>query len=441
MIDGTIWGETTPYSPRMEVRLGTSTLHLQPRLGVNLTSYLESFNPPGVEHKETIMSSPVDGRSVLPLELWSQIVQILVEQKADASLAALAQTSNDMYDLAIPRLYDTIRLRSLQALESFLASTGISFAPIPTNPEFAVETVEADTSKRPDRRTLIRHFEITDYTIVPHDTSARYLPAGSYDFLMRYCDNSVPIQAPLGYDLFPNVETCYVATKSDRGPSFTPGKLDPYTMFICLVLVMFPAKSLRWQHGRKVSEIDHLSHKLLGKASLYWSRYRLALDSPSTLKVMQLPSTWQSSHTEDLRNHAIYRYYYAHGIRDIRPTSLGAVWYTNPNGNEAAGMQYARLRTKKAVLRARYIKPTHVIQLIPSSVMSPSKVDWRDLDAWRAVAGTITDFAVMANQDLINTKVVSLPEDQSPEEWRQWLKEDALVEGGDVLADLRAVLE
>jgi hypothetical protein len=104
-------------------------------------------------------------------------------------------------------------------------------------------------------------------------------------------------------------------------------------------------------------------------------------------------------------------------------------------------MQYARLRTKKAVLRARYIKPTHVIQLIPSSVMSPSKVDWRDPDAWRAVAGTITDFAVMAKQDLINTKVVSLPEDQSPEEWRQWLKDDALVEGGDVLADLKAVLE
>jgi hypothetical protein len=369
----------------------------------------------------------------LPPELMVTIIDALLDQNADAALASFAQTSRSLHAIITPLLYDTVRLTSSKSVRTFLDTMKI-----PSEPAINLAQAPTGHTERPDRRSLIRHVEISDHII---NEETNMLDRG-WSYLIAIDGNSAEREVPARFGPFPNIETCYLSTTSDDSEDRWGFATDAETLFICLATSISSLKHLRWQHRGTFIDPER-NMRSLWRALSRWYRYDQTQNPRSRLQTIQLPLSWQCLYWHDLDQRPI-----CYQVLVLSSQSLSGAWYTNPHKIEEEGSLYERQKRRKASDGEEYVKPTYHVSLAPTSNVpdwisldTEDRDRWQDLIRWRTISGTLTDFAVMAKQDLINVKVVSLPEYLSPTEWREWLRGDAIVEGGDIQADIREILK
>jgi hypothetical protein len=120
----------------------------------------------------------------------------------------------------------------------------------------------------------------------------------------------------------------------------------------------------------------------------------------------------------------------------------GGRWYTDPDKTGSAGHLYKSLledRRKSPESK----KPLFIVQVAQdeSSSFRSERDEWEEKSIDRETAGTLTDFAVMAKMGLIDVKIVSIPDQWDPEEWRNWITGEGLRASNDVQADLKVIVE
>jgi hypothetical protein len=142
----------------------------------------------------------------LPPELMVTIIDALLDQNADAALASFAQTSRSLHAIITPLLYDTVRLTSSKSVRTFLDTVKI-----PSEPAINLAQAPMGHTERPDRRSLIRHVEISDHII---NEETNMLDRG-WSYLIAIDGNSAEREVPARFGPFPNIETCYLSTTSD----------------------------------------------------------------------------------------------------------------------------------------------------------------------------------------------------------------------------------
>ena len=72
------------------------------------------------------ITTEVEMEQALPTEVIASILDILAGDQAMHTLAILASSNKMMYDLAIPRLYDTIRITDTNQDKLLFGCTGTS---------------------------------------------------------------------------------------------------------------------------------------------------------------------------------------------------------------------------------------------------------------------------------------------------------------------------
>lgn len=107
-------------------------------------------------------------------------------------------------------------------------------------------------------------------------------------------------------------------------------------------------------------------------------------------------------------------------------------WYTNPHGNELPGHRFASLRDARERLGDAYYPPAVMIALreLDGQERIPGE-KWAEKDTGRAVAGCLTDMAVMAHMGLVNARVVLDPTESSG---------STAIRRTDIVADLRGII-
>jgi hypothetical protein len=71
----------------------------------------------------------------------------------------------------------------------------------------------------------------------------------------------------------------------------------------------------------------------------------------------------------------------------------------------------------------------------------PDTDEYEEMDIARRTAGSLTDFAMMERMGLLDVKLVCLPDERTPSEWREWIMGEGLIPGNGVQVDLKAIVE
>jgi hypothetical protein len=325
-------------------------------------------------------------------DIWVNVCDILIARQMDGTAAALARTSKELHKLVTPKLYDTVRIRNIQCLSFFLSCTQQTAA----KGSRAKPSKKAPLSDPPQSRKLIHNVEIE-------------------------CElrKDEPFPNPWPTRRLECIKTLHLKTV-EHGKLEDP--INSLMYFILDIAGQIPSEHFRWEHESEfIPEYDDrdITHRTK------------AFDHPA-IKSIEFPPPWQSRYDTRIRAAVFYH------SRETGKQWCGGTWYTDPDKTEAAGHLYLNLRDGKRPPGSR--KPMYIVQIAQHEV--EDEMDMYDEMAWaRRTAGSITDFAMMEKSGLLDVKLVCLPEERDPAEWREWITGEGLIPGNGVQVDLKAVAE
>ena len=339
-------------------------------------------------------------RPQLVSDIWANVCDILIAGQEDGTAAALACTSKEVHRLVTPRLYDTVRLRNFEALSRF-AMAHQEARGAPSRSDHSSHCSESAAPDPPQSRLLIRHIEIV--CELPQDD---------------------PLPDPWTSGPLQRIKTCHVRTM--EGPTLDD-PLDSHMQLIDSIAYQIPSEHFRWQHipeNRSTFFYPHGKHATRTKEFNH-----------TDVRSVEFPQMWQPLYDHRITA-AIFLQSRAMGL-----SGCGGSWYTDPDGNEAAGHRYLWIRDRKSPPGSR--KPMYIVQ-----IAQPDTPDFRDnTDEYeefgyaRRTAGSLTDFAIMEKMGFLDVKLVCLPEQRTPSEWREWIMGEGLIPGNGVQADLKAIVK
>jgi len=338
-------------------------------------------------HSAKMVRYPPDDRKELVIDVWARVRDILFDGELDATLGALSQTSRQMHHLVAPKLYEIVRLRNYKALCLFMRYD---------RRQSIVQT------RLPDGHTAIQHVEIECEP--------------DLNEFFDYNDSTYPISKTL---------TCFIKTRCQEDDNWR----EDYAAFAETVLRMLPTEHLRWEH-------THPIDKFIDSSPSFNPRF----GSTEEYKSIEFPSSWQNQLYEIAPTAILLD---AKSLGKCRPS----YWYTDPDETDEAGHIYKRLHDELRDTGSVKEKPMYIVQMARPSEPPTRRPGNRHWEPWhekgedRQSCGILTDFAIMEKMGLATTKIVSIPEEWEPEEWRKWVLGEGLVPGNGVQADLRAIEE
>jgi hypothetical protein len=339
-------------------------------------------------------------RLQLVSDIWANVCDIVIAGRQDGTAVALARTSKEMHQLVTPRLYDTVRIRSFEALSRFLMLPHEAWE-LPPTPETASDPEDSALPDPPQSRTHVHHVEIE--CELPKDN---------------------PFPNPWTLAPLQRARTCHVSTVEGV---LLEDPLNSYINFIDDIAHQIPSEHFRWEH--KPKSLSPRPYPYCGHIS------RTREFTQPDVKSVEFPPIWQSRYDYQSAATVFWQ------SRAIGTGGCGGTWYTDPDKTEAAGHRYRWLRDRKPPSGFR--KPMYIVQIAaPDDPEYHADTDeYEELDIARRTAGSLTDFAMMEKMGLLDVKLVCLPEQRTPSEWREWIMDEGLIPGNGVQADLKAIVE
>jgi hypothetical protein len=312
-----------------------------------------------------------------------------LDRQQDRTLAKLSQTSREIHNLVAPKLYEIVRLRNYKALCLFMAC------------DRRESIIQKQLS---DSQTLIQHVEID-------------CEPDLVDFLGSK-KPSYPI---------PTTVTCFIKTRCEVDDDWE----EEFGALVDWVLGMLPTKHLRWDHTYPDDEYIDPVPKLKTQFNL-----------GGQYESIELPPAWQDKlYWNNIAPTAL--------VLDAKP--LGncrpSYWYTDPSESDEAGHIYKKLIDELRDTGSVKNKPMYTVKIARPSETPTTQPGVFDYGTWETEkldtrsCAILTDFAIMHKMGLANTRIVSIPDEWEPEEWRKWILGEGSVPGNGVLAYLRAIEE
>jgi hypothetical protein len=268
-----------------------------------------------------------------------------------------------------------------------------------------------------DRRKSIIHKQLQDgQTLIQH------VEIDCEPDLHNFVDSKKP-----SYPILTTV-TCFIKTRCSMADDWE----EDFGAFVDWVLRMLPTKHLRWHHTYADDEHTDLVPKLK-------TQFKLGGQYES----IELPPAWQDKLYWN--NNALTAL-----VLDAKP--LGncrpSYWYTDPSdADDEAGHIYKKLIDELRDTGSVKNKPMYTVKIARSNETPTTQPGVFDYGTWETEkldtrsCAILTDLAIMHKMGLANTKIVSIPDEWEPEEWRKWILGEGLVPGNGVLADLKAIEE
>jgi hypothetical protein len=354
---------------------------------INLTSINPVIESPSTMSQQAGKPSQKE----LSIDIWTNVCDILLAEELDGTAAALARTCRGLHRVTTPKLFNTPRLRNLEATQKFFNFKSPQAPALRYNVEATLDLVENEVEWS-DARTLIRHLEIQ---CVLQD------------------EEECVLGQPWG--LPSRLSTCHLRTSWQQGP----GNSELLGHFVESITERMTAKHFRWEHRKHVDE-DPSEHPSILINTIQDAR----------IASLQLPEECQI---------AFDTYYLGTSIlfntRALGHRRLIGEWYTNPHKNEKPGTRFEDIKFFRSLHAPKEVKPW-LVQIGNPLTGSDDDPDRYAILA-RSLAGTLTDFIVMERMGLIHPKVVTIPDRFDPVEWRKWVMGEALVVGKGVQSDLR----
>jgi hypothetical protein len=338
-------------------------------------------------------------RLQLVSDIWANVCDILIDSQQDGTAAALACTSKEIRQLVTPRLYDTVRIRNFEALSRFSMVHETRESPSTSD-----STSDPDDSALPDppqSRMLIRHIDIV--CELPRDD---------------------PLPDPWTSAPLQRLKTCHVTTVEGAE---LEDPLNSHMQFIDNVAYQIPSEHFRWQH---------IPANFSSYLYPYCGHTTIPKDfNHKDVRSVEFPPMWQSRYDHRITAAVFWQ------SRATGNDACGGTWYTDPDQTEAAGHRYLWIRDRKPPPGSR--KPMYIVQIAqPDGFKYRAHMDESEEMAFaRRTAGSLTDFAMMEKMGLLDVKLVCLPEQRTPSEWREWILGEGTIPGNGVQADLKAIVE
>jgi hypothetical protein len=338
-------------------------------------------------------------RLQLVSDIWANVCDVLIAKQQDGTAAALARTSKEIHQLVTPRLYDTVRIRNFEALSRFSMIQGIRGSP--STSDSAADPHETALPDPPQSRMLIRHIEIE--CELPGDD---------------------PLPDPWTSAPLQRVKTCHVTTV--EGVTLE-NPLNSLIQFIDDIAYRIPSEHFRWQHtseNRSPNSYPYCDYIVRTKEFNH-----------TDVRLVEFPLMWQSRYDHRMTAAVFWQ------SRAIGNDGCGGTWYTDPDQTEAAGHRYLWTRDRRPPLGSR--KPMYIVQIAQYETpeFNVTTDEFEEIAFARRTAGSLTDFAIMEKMGLLDVKLVCLPEQRTPSEWREWIMGEGLIPGNGVQADLKAIVE
>jgi hypothetical protein len=333
-------------------------------------------------------------------DIWANVCDILIAKQQDGTAAALARTSKEINQLVTPRLYDTVRIRNFEALSRFAMAHRV----VGEASSASASTFDPDESALPDppqSRMFVRHIEIE--CELPRDN---------------------PLPDPWTSAPLQRVKTCHVRTV--EGVTLED-PLNSHMQFIDNIAYQIPSEHFKWQHTPE-------------NRSPYFYPYREHTTSTKEfnhpdVRSLEFPRMWQSRYDHRITAAIFWQ------SRAMGTSGCGGTWYTDPDQTEAAGHRYLWIRDRKSPPGSR--KPMYIVQIAQHDTpeFRDNTDEYEEFAFARRTAGSLTDFAIMEKMGLLDVKLVCLPEQRTPSEWREWIMGEGLIPGNGVQVDLKAIVE
>ena len=337
-------------------------------------------------------------RLQLVSDIWANVCDILIANHQDGTAAALARTSKEIHQLVTPRLYDTVRIRNFEALSQFSMARDRGAPSTSESTSTPDETVLPDA---PQSRMLIRHIEIV--CELPRDD---------------------PLPDPWTSAPLQRVKTCHVRTVEG---ATLQDPLNSHMQFIENLAYQIPSEHFKWQHTPE-------------DRSPYFYPYRDQTTSTKEfnhpdVRSVEFPKMWQSRYDHRITAAIFWQ------SRAMGTSGCGGTWYTDPDQTEAAGHRYLWIRDRKSPPGSR--KPMYIVQIAQHDTpeFRDNTDEYEEFGFARRTAGSLTDFAMMEKMGLLDVKLVCLPEQRTPSEWREWIMGKGLIPGKGLQVDLKAIVE
>ena len=339
-------------------------------------------------------------RPQLVIDIWANVCDVLIAGQQDGTAAALACTSKEIHQLVTPRLYNTVRISNFEALSRFLMLSHEAQIVSPTS-DITSEPDDSALSDPPHSRTHVRHVEIE--CDLPRDN---------------------PYPKPWTIAPLRRIRSCHVTIV--EGVTLVD-PLNSHMNFINHISHQIPSEHFRWEHIRK--SCSSRSYPYCGRIERTWE-----FGHPD-MKSVEFPPMWQSRYEYDSTAALFWQ------SRAIGTDGCGGDWYTDPDKTEAAGYRYRSIRDREPPHGSR--KPMYIVQIAQYDTpgLSEDTDEYQEQSFARRTAGSLTDFAMMEKMGLLDVKLVCLPEQRTPSEWREWIMGEGLIPGNGVQADLKAIVE
>jgi hypothetical protein len=338
-------------------------------------------------------------RLQLVSDIWANVCDVLIAKQQDGTAAALARTSKEIHQLVTPRLYDTVRIRNFEALSRFSMIQGIRGSP--STSDSAADPHETALPDPPQSRMLIRHIEIE--CELPGDD---------------------PLPDPWTSAPLQRLKTCHVTTV--EGVTLED-PLNSLMQFIDNLAYQIPSEHFKWQHtpeDRSPYFYPDRGHTTSTKEF-----------NQAEVRSVEFPQMWQSRYDHRITAALFWQ------SRAMGTSGCGGTWYTDPDKTEAAGHRYLWIRDRKSPPGSR--RPMYIVQIAQHDTpeFRDNTDEYEEFAFARRTTGSLTDFAIMEKMGLLDVKLVCLPEQRTPSEWREWIMGEGLIPGNGVQADLKAIVE